>query len=64
MLKREAELGNHPVIKDVQRKHLDNWKHQLSIYKFPQKNYPTILKQDELDYICMMMLHNYGRNVL
>ena len=64
MLEREAELENHPVIKNVYKKHLDNWKHQFLIYKFLQKNYPAILKQDELDYICMMILHNYGHNVL
>ena len=63
MLEREAELENHPVIKDIYKKHLDHWKHQLFICKFLRKNYPAILKQDELDYICMMILHNYGLNV-
>ena len=33
VLEREAELENHPVIKDIYEKHLDNWKHQFSIYK-------------------------------
>ena len=64
MLEREAELENHPAIKDIYGKHLDNWKHQFPIYKFLQKDYPAILKQGELDYICMMILHNYGRYVL
>ena len=64
MLEREAELENHYLVKDVYKKHLDNWKHQFLIYKFLQKNYPAILKQDEFDYICFMILHNYGHNVL
>ena len=64
MLEREAELERHPVIKDIYKKHLDSWKHQFPIYKFVPKNYPVILKQDELDYICMMILHNYGHNIL
>ena len=45
MLEREAELENHPVIKDIYDKYLDNWKHQYPIYKFLRKNYPAILKQ-------------------
>ena len=45
MLEREAELENHPVIKDIYEKYLDNWKHQYPIYKFLRKNYPAILKQ-------------------
>ena len=64
MLEREAELENHPVIKDIYKKYLDNWKHQFPIYKFLRKNYPGILKQDEMDYKCMMILHNYGHKVL
>ena len=64
MLRREAELENHPVIKDIYEKYLDNWKHQFPIYKFLRKNYPAILKQDGMDYICMMILHNYGPNSL
>ena len=64
MLEREVELENHPVIKDIYKKHLDNWKYQFPIYKFLRKNYPAILKQDELDYISMMILHNHGHNVL
>ena len=64
MLEREAELENHPVINDIYKKHLDNWKHQFPIYKFLRKNYPAILNQDELDHICMMILHNYGHQVL
>ena len=27
MLEREAELENHPVIRDIYEKYLDNWKH-------------------------------------
>ena len=46
MLEREAELENHPVIKDIYDKYLDNWKHQYPIYKFLRKSYPAILKQD------------------
>ena len=38
MLEREAELENHPVIKDIYEQYLDNWKHQVSIYKFLRKN--------------------------
>ena len=49
MLEREAELENHPVIKDIYEKYLDNWKHQFPIYKFLRKNYPNTLKQDEMD---------------
>ena len=64
MLEREAELENLPVIKDIYKKHLDNWKHQFPIRKFLRKNCPAILKQDKLDYICMMILYNYGHNVL
>ena len=64
MFEREAELENHPVIKDIYDKYLDNWKHQFPIYKFLRKSYPAILKQDEMDYIRMMILQNYGRNVL
>ena len=64
MLEREAELENHPVIKDIYEKYLDNWKHQFPIYRFLRKNYPTILRQDEMNYIYMMILHNYGHNVL
>ena len=65
MLDGEAELENHPVIKDIYEKHLDNWKHRFPIYKFLRKNYTAILKkQDEMDHICMVILHNYGRNVL
>ena len=45
MLEREAELENHPVIKDIYDKYLDNWKHQYPNYKFLRKNYPAILKQ-------------------
>ena len=54
------ELERHPVLKDIYKKHLDNWKHQFPIYKFLPKNYPVILKHNELDYIYMVMLHNYG----
>ena len=49
MLKREAELENHPIIKDIYEKYLDNWKHQFPIYRFLRNNYPAILKQDEID---------------
>ena len=63
-LKREAELENHPVIKDIYEKCLDNWKHQFLIYKFLRKNFPAILKQNEMDYICMMIFGNYGFNGL
>ena len=27
MFEREAELENHPIIKDIYEKYLDNWKH-------------------------------------
>ena len=64
MLDREAELEKHPIIKDIYEKHLDNWKHQFPIYRFIQNNYLAILKQDKMDYICMMIFHNYGHNVL
>ena len=64
MFEKEAELENHHLVKDVYKKHLDNWKHEFLVYKFLRKNYPAILKQYELDYIYMMILHNYGHNVL
>ena len=32
--KREAGLENHPVIKDIYKKYLGNWKNQFPIYKF------------------------------
>ena len=60
----KKHLDNWKCKQDVYEKHLDNWKCQFLVYKFLQKNYPAILKQDELDYICMMILHNYGHNVL
>ena len=64
MLEREAELENHPVIKDIYQNCLDNWKHQFHIDKFLRNNFPLILKQNEIDYICMMIFHNYGHNGL
>ena len=64
MLEREAELENHRVIKGIYEKYLVNWNHQFPINKFLRKNYRAILKQDEIDYICMMILHNYDGNVL
>ena len=64
MFEREAELENHPIIKDIYEKYLDNWKHQFPIYRFLRNNYPAILKQDEMDYIYMMIFHNYVHNVL
>ena len=64
IVEREAELENHHVIKDIYDKYLVNWKHQFPIYKFLRKNYLAILNPDEMDYICMMILHNYGENVL
>ena len=64
MLEREAELEKNPIIKDIYENYLDNWKHQFPIYRFLRNNYPVISKQDEMDYICMMIFHNYGHNVL
>ena len=37
MLEREAEFQNHPVIKNVYKKHLDNWKHQFSNLQISSK---------------------------
>ena len=51
MLEREAELENHPVIKDIYEKHLDNWNHQFPIYEISSKELSGHIKARRIGLI-------------